>query len=69
MENKVVKIDMSALGKIKESAIRRFHEARGFPGMDQKEMQAVLIIGGLEDHLKSLGVEPNFTLDVKLGGK
>lgn len=64
-----VTIDANALGRIKESAMRRFHEARGFPGMDNKEMQTVLIVGGLEDFLRSQGVEPGFALDKKLGGR
>jgi hypothetical protein len=68
-EGKPILINSQAIMSIKGFAHRRFDDARGFGDMDTKEVQAALIVGGLEDYLRSKGVEPGFTVDPKIGGK
>lgn len=64
MDKKVV-IDESALHRIKDFGVRRFHAVRSFNGMDTGETQAFLIVQGLYDYLKSQGIEPPFEVKCK----
>jgi hypothetical protein len=55
----VLIIGSSELGKIKDFAIRHFHNELALPG-ESKDTQAFLLIRGLEDLLRKEGYEVNF---------
>lgn len=69
MESKVVIIDRRALKEMQSNSLNRFKDSPGYPLLDRLEIQQVLFIQSLSDLLIKNGVEPNFTLDPKLGSK
>ena len=54
-------IDAQAINKIKDFGVRRFHAEISLPS-DPKEAQIFLVLAGLEDFLRTQGIEPNFTV-------
>jgi hypothetical protein len=60
-----VSITGQDLTRIKEFAMKRFHDMRGNPPeLTQEETRIMLLFEGLYDYLKMKGVEPGF--DVKV---
>lgn len=54
-------IDRHAIAKIKDAALRVFHETRHLPE-DSKDTQVFLVLNGFSKYLMSLGIEPNFEM-------
>lgn len=54
-------IDGPAIAKIKDAALRAFHEVHATPE-DSRDTQIFLICLGLHSYLSSIGIEPNFTV-------
>lgn len=50
------------LNRIKDFAVRAFHDLRSTSDMSPTEVQQFLIVQGLHDFLKSQGIEPGFTV-------
>lgn len=55
-------INEDSISKIKDFSIKRFHDSAHFRNMDNSDMQSYLIIAGLYDYLKSVGVDPQFEI-------
>jgi hypothetical protein len=58
-------INDTSLDQIKEFALRRFHDTKAFKNMDYPQVNAFLILAGLEDYLYSKGIDPPFELKLK----
>lgn len=57
--SKPIVIGSHELAKIKDAALRTFHETRFLPE-DSKDTQIFLILSGLHLYLTSLGITPQF---------
>lgn len=56
-------IQRSDIRIIKDNAMQRFHDRKGFDDLSAEEIQVLLIIEGLTSFLHSKGIDPEF--DVK----
>jgi hypothetical protein len=65
MSGKVV-IDQKALAAIKGHAHRAWLERRSWNGLDEREVQQIVIISGLASYLTSQGAEVPFELPPEL---
>lgn len=63
MSDKKITLDAKAIGMIKSFAHRKFMETGRFPSNDAKDIQLFCILNGLEDYLKSQGVEISWKLE------
>ena len=55
-------IKESDIRHIRSKGLERFHERKGFGTLDNKEIQILLILEGLEDFLKSKNIDPPFQI-------
>lgn len=58
-----IKLDKEALAKIRDYAIKTFHERKSFAGMSGAEIQHYTILSGLYQFLKTNGIEPPFEME------
>lgn len=57
--SKPIIIDQTALAKIKDQALRVFHDTHHLPD-DSKDAQVFMILQGFAVYLASQGIEPQF---------
>ena len=55
-------ITATDIQQIRTKGLERFHKRKGFGALDNKEIQILLILEGLEALLKSKDIDPPFNI-------